>query len=222
MSERDVIAADEVREQAEQLAVDIVHGGFSGFEDAVAAVVDYFADEDESVGEEQARGIVTAVWSARLAQQRTWPEVTEAERLLAVLDELSERDIVAEPHFACCGRCGLAEIGGEATPDSRGFVFFHQQDTEGAVNGQGLMLAYGGFGECADQTAAIGREVTAALADAGLPVEWNGSPQQRLHVTPLEWRIRLTDPDARPGRQGPTDGLNAWANAREGGRSPAR
>ncbi len=197
MTEPNETPADEVRAQAQQLAVDIVHGGFTDFEDAVEAVVEYFADEDVTVGEEQAREIVSAVWSARLAEQQGWPAVTDAERLLGVFEELAAQDIVAEPNFACCGRCGLAEIGAEATPDSRGFVFFHQQDTERAVRGDGLMLSFGGFDGSGTETTGVGREAADALAAAGLPVVWDGSAERRLHVTPLQWRIRLSAPAAR-------------------------
>ncbi len=196
MSERDETPGVRVRTPAEQFAVEVVHGGFTDFDDAVEALVDYFADEREPVGGEQAKDIVTAVWTARLAGQRRWPPVTEAERLLGVLAGLAERDLVAEPHFTCCGRCGTAEIGAEATVDSRGYVFFHQQDTEAAVNGRGLMLSFGAFDGTPERNRAVGSEVAAALTSAGLPVEWDGTPERRLHVTPLEWRIRLPEPVA--------------------------
>jgi hypothetical protein len=196
MTEGNVAPADEIRAEARARAVALVHGGFTDFDDAVEIVADYFADEEEPLREDEARDIVEAVWSARLAEQRGWPAVTDADRLLGVFDALGEADIVAEPHFACCAGCGRAEIGGFATPDSRGFVFFHEQDTDRAVAGEGLMLAYGGFDGTTEQTAAIGREVAAALTAAGLRIDWTGTPDKRIHVTPLEWRIRIGEAEA--------------------------
>lgn len=184
-------------EEAGQLAVSLVHGGFTTFDEVVEALVETFEDEEDAadrVGPEEAEALVRAVWSERLAAQGDWPLVTEAERLLAVLRDLSGRQIVAEPHFACCMRCGLTEIGAKSDGRARGFVFFHEQDTERAVAGDGLTLAYGVFGGDPDGTAAIGREVTAALTGAGLSVEWNGSPTERIRVAPLDWRIRLAAP----------------------------
>ena len=192
MSDRDAAPTPEVRAEAESLAVKLVHGGFTDFEDAVEAVFEALDDVGSRAGRlALADEVVSAVWSARLAEQEGWPPVTGPDRLTAAFGALSGRGIVTEPNFACCASCGLAEIGGQALPGSRGFVFFHEQDTARAVAGQGLMLAYGGFSGAAPETAQVGREVAAALVAAGLPVEWNGSPDSRIRVTPLEWRRRL-------------------------------
>ncbi len=53
------------------------------------------------------------------------------------------------------------------------------------------MLYYGGFDGSPDTTTAIGHEVVAGLAAAGLSAEWNGDPGQGITVTPLDWRKRL-------------------------------
>ncbi len=203
MTERNGSPDPSVRAETEQLAgelaVELVHGGFTDFDEAVEALVETFdAGQDGKGGITTARAteIVTGVWSARLAEQEEWPEVTDADRVLAAFEALAEQDIVAEPHFACCRSCGLSEIGGYADEDSRGFVFFHQQDTDRAVAGGGLMLAYGGFNDTVERTTEVGHQVTAALTAAGLSVDWDGSPDRRIHVTPLEWRLRLAAVEA--------------------------
>ncbi|MGW4212207.1 DUF6891 domain-containing protein [Lentzea sp. NPDC004789] len=87
--------------------------------------------------------------------------------------------------------CGQAEIGSEAAPSARGFVYFHAQGTESAAAGHGLTLLYGGFDGSSETTAAIGHEVVAALEAACLHTTWNRDPGQAITVTPLDWRRRL-------------------------------
>ncbi|MFD8236511.1 DUF6891 domain-containing protein [Streptomyces sp. NPDC059696] len=40
-------------------------------------------------------------------------------------------------------------------------------------------------------TTAVGHEVVAAPASAGLSAQWDGDPGKAIDVTPLEWRKRL-------------------------------
>ncbi|MFD4948072.1 DUF6891 domain-containing protein, partial [Streptomyces sp. NPDC058409] len=45
--------------------------------------------------------------------------------------------------------------------------------------------------QSAQTTTAVGREVAAALGEAGLTVEWDGSPDRAIELTGLDWRKRL-------------------------------
>ncbi|MCE6996935.1 hypothetical protein LZG04_19315 [Saccharothrix sp. S26] len=182
------LPADVVAE-VEEYARSVVHAGFSGVEDAVERVVDHFADEERPVTEAVARVVVGRVWRERAAEQDGWPERTDVDRLFAAFHALDRGGITARADFTCCQTCGHAEIGDEAREGARGYVFFHQQDTERAVVDGQVWLAYGSFGEAADE--AVGREVVAALSAGGLPVEWNGSASTRIKVGPIAWQKRL-------------------------------
>ncbi|GAA1364401.1 hypothetical protein GCM10009612_44560 [Streptomyces beijiangensis] len=157
------------------------------------------------VSKPQAWELVHRLWQERLEEQAGWEGETDPERIEAVFTALEEQGITARAHFACCRNCGLSEIRGAGSEDARGFVFFHSQCSEGAAAGmgspllersrelgEGLTLMYGGFDGSAETTTAVGSEVTAALAGAGLPVEWSGSPDESITVEPLDWRKRLT------------------------------
>ncbi|MFI8080604.1 DUF6891 domain-containing protein [Kitasatospora sp. NPDC086009] len=188
----------EVRREAEERARELIRCGFQEPDEIAESLVDEF--EDQGLEPEDAEEIVAPLWQERLAEQASWPETTDVDRLEEAFDALEEQGIVAAMDFTCCANCGYAEIGGEADEDSRGFVFFHQQDTEGAAAGRGLMLRYGGFradGGSAEpaelRTVEIGRAVVAALEAAGLPVEWDGSPEKAIWVTPLTWLNRLPE-----------------------------
>ncbi|NGN65622.1 hypothetical protein G5C51_17165 [Streptomyces sp. A7024] len=184
--------ADEVREPVEEMLREQVLCGYATRQELVSRVEDFTGGSSElSVSQPQASELVDRLWLERVAEQAGWDdEETDPERVERVFAGLEETGITARPHFADCRGCGLAEIGG-VRPGARGFVFFHWQSTEAAAAGHGLMLHYGGFDGSEETTAAIGREVSAALADAGLGVEWDGDPGQGIAVQPLDWRKRL-------------------------------
>lgn len=166
--------------------------GYATRDDLAELAEGYLADQDRRpVSSEQARALADRLWLERVAEQASWQGETDPERLSRAFASLQESDITARENFTCCRSCGQAEIGGEAGPDARGFVYFHSQCTESAAEGHGLTLLYGGFDGSPDTTAAIGHEVVAALEAVGLPVVWDRDPGRAITVAPLDWRRRL-------------------------------
>ncbi|ADB30517.1 hypothetical protein Kfla_1416 [Kribbella flavida DSM 17836] len=190
----DAQAVADLREQIELW----VRPGFLDREE-VAEYARQFRDDDEmQVGDGQVEQLVDEVWQARLAEQQTWPDRTDADKVEAAFDELDENGIVARMNFTCCQTCGVAEIDDERPADrpSTGYVFFHQQDSERLTDDPAyLFLAFGTLdpepGRVAEQDEAVGRRIQQTLTDQGLPVEWNGSSTQRISVGPLTWQRRL-------------------------------
>jgi len=104
---------------------------------------------------------------------------------------LEQAGLFAAQDFTCCSSCGHAEASGAMTErKSRGYVFYHQQDTERGIEGGGLMLAFGSWEGEDEKTTAIGREISDALSRFGVPHDWNGSPERRIEISPFEWRRR--------------------------------
>lgn len=161
-------------------------GGYTTLARAAESVRDAWP-----VTEDQAKQLVDRMWLERVAEQRAWAGETDPERLTRAFAALDAAGITARENFTCCRGCGQEEIGGEAAEGSRGFVYFHSQCVEGAASGQDLWLLYGGWDGSADTTAAVGREVVEALRAGGLTVRWNGSPDDAIRVTGLDWRRRL-------------------------------
>ncbi|MFE4976944.1 DUF6891 domain-containing protein [Kitasatospora sp. NPDC056651] len=195
MTEETALTPDMLRE-ARELARELIRCGFQEPDEIAESLVEVL--DGRGLTEEEAERIVAPLWTERLAEQEAWPETTDVDRLADAFDALEDQGVVAAMDFTCCTGCGYAEIGGEAGEGSVGFVFFHQQDTEAAAAGRGLMLRYGGFraGEEAAEvserrTVEVGRAVVAALAAVGLPAEWDGSPHTAIRVAPLEWLNRL-------------------------------
>ncbi|MEU4393299.1 hypothetical protein [Kribbella sp. NPDC023855] len=158
-----------------------------------------FRDDDEMpVTDRELKRLVDDVWQARLTEQQTWPDPTDADKVAAAFAELDDAGVVARMNFTCCQTCGVAEIDDERPADrpSFGYVFFHQQDSERLADpGARLYLAYGTFdpvpGQGAEQDTAVGRRVESALRARHLPVDWDGSPGQRISLGPLTWQRRL-------------------------------
>ncbi|HEY1179305.1 MAG TPA: hypothetical protein VGF17_24385 [Phytomonospora sp.] len=184
---------DEARAELVEAATLLIAGGYDTPDDILDDLAERFADEAPELPEEEIRAIVVPMIAARRAEEAAWPERTGADLLDETLDELRGQGLTVEENFACCMRCGLSEIGGEAAEGSPGYVFFHEQDTEHAAAGQGLMLAYGAFGGDPEASAAIGRQVVAALSAKGLGVSWDGSVTTRIAVEPLDWRRRMPE-----------------------------
>ncbi|MGR6317633.1 hypothetical protein Q2K19_04760 [Micromonospora soli] len=156
----------------------------------VAETVEYLDGEAEPARiAELAWPVVAEELTAHLADQESWPEVTDSDRLAAAFRALSAAGIVARENFACCQNCGLSEIGAEVPSEvtPRGYAFYHQQDAEHAVDGSPVFLAYGLFEQ--PPSVEIGEEVAATLRGEGLTVHWNGDTGSRIQV-PMVWRRR--------------------------------
>jgi hypothetical protein len=136
------------------------------------------------------------LWKEQRAAERAWKGATDCDRLDKAFDDLEERGIVCRQDFTCCGNCGVAEIGAELNDAEqrgthvRGYAFYHQQDTEAAIEGQGIYLNYGAEKEGEAAALVVAREIVTTLKHHGLDPIWSGSIGQRIHV-PLEWRRRL-------------------------------
>ncbi|WP_019884175.1 DUF6891 domain-containing protein [Streptomyces purpureus] len=183
---------EEDRELLEERIQEVLVGGYTGRAQLAEIAEDYLVSGDHRpVSPAQARELVDRMWLERVAEQAVWEGETDPERLTRAFTALEKAGITARENFTCCRTCGHEEIGAEAAPDARGFVYFHSQCTDGAATGHGLTLLYGGFDGSAGTTTAVGREIVAALEETGLSVDWNGAPEQAITVTPLEWRKRL-------------------------------
>jgi hypothetical protein len=99
--------------------------------------------------------------------------------------------IIAATDLACCMTCGFAEIESlaaerkEDEPDALmvGYVFYHQQDTAGCMEGGDLWLCYGALDEAGPATdEQVGHLVAECLREQGFTVEWEGSVKTRICV----------------------------------------
>jgi hypothetical protein len=182
---------DYVRAYARKL----VRGGYDSREDIVEFVSQ--SAKDEQLAHLDIKAMVEAEISDLKREQVSWPVFTDYDRLDTAMAALEDNGIVARQNFSCCMTCGSGEIRDEIETFNaggrmaRGYVFFHQQATEHAVNGDGINFAYGaaGLNPSVDEDIAIGRELAEALRNAGLKVDWNGR-LERCVMVELDWKRR--------------------------------
>lgn len=128
-----------------------------------------------------------------IQEQMKWTGITDCDRLVSAFDDLRTQGVVCCENFSCCGSCGSSEIwdvvdiAQQSGQNVIGYVFYHQQDTERAVEGDGLCFNYGAVSGPSEATA---HALVTALRTAGLAPEWNGSSSTRVFV-PLNWRRRM-------------------------------
>ncbi len=145
--------------------------------------------------------IVDAEFHALRAEQATWPEVTDNDRLDAACAALSEHGIVVRQNFTCCGSCRNYEVVDEVRLEEgngrtvRGYAFFHKQGTEGAIDGHTLNFSDGSVKPDAtkDDHVSIGRILAEKMEAAGLKVDWNGRLSMCVMVD-LDWKRRWGAP----------------------------
>lgn len=182
----------------EQWIVTMVHGGYLTAEQIVEAVLE--DDSDDVDEEDRDRAKIEAFVEAKMTERRHALQLAGAadyDRLHAAFDELEDRGILVRENYWCCQTCAFHGIeeevadGREAGEEIRGYVYFHSQDTDRAVEIGELMLRFGGTtGEPgtlkSDATKAIGEEVVAALEDEHLYARWSGSPADAI-LLPITW-----------------------------------
>jgi hypothetical protein len=111
--------------------------------------VEWATDEeilDTPLDEATAEKIWELVLSTRRAQQDSWGEEPRT-ALTAAFDELDELGVVARQNFSCCGTCASGEIWDERPEGrpSRGYVYFHSQDTDQLLESNDTYIGYGAF-----------------------------------------------------------------------------
>ena len=198
---KEPITADELAEDIEyasEMTRQQVRGGYETRDDIVDSVFNIL--EHDSMTLSEVKELVDTEINSLKEEQVHWPSETDYDRLVAGLKALDAQGIVARENFTCCGTCGTAEIWDEidtvkaSGKDVRGYVFFHQQGTEHAVEGYGINFSYGSAVENAteEQEIAIAQALADEMRSRGFKVDWNGKLSMCVMVE-LDWKRRWTD-----------------------------
>jgi hypothetical protein len=190
---------EELRTEVEAWIRSQIIAGFCALDDIVEGARDvYFHGEgapefDEEI-ESQCRAMANKCLEELLQEQKSWVGPTDNDRLESAFDDLENQGIIAMMNWTCCQTCGHYEIG-EPIEEAKesglnviGYTFFHQQDTDAAVEGHGLMFAYGALEEKNDLE--VPKKVVATLERHGFKVSWDGTTSQRIAIPEFNWRRR--------------------------------
>jgi hypothetical protein len=175
---------------ADHIALWVGSGFYSGAQ-IEAMMADIAADGCDL---DALKALVAPALRRKRNDERNWPSVTDCDRLDQIFGELHESGICAlanAGYTMADGHDDVAEALAASPPGHyRGYCFYHGQDVERAVRGQGLLIAFGHLRGDPLRSQRIGQAVAAALADAGFAIEWDGSSKQRIHLPALRWQRR--------------------------------
>ena len=158
------------------------------------------ARQDPTEGDEKLRDLLAWVADTERAAVRATPRPTPCvnDAIDAAFAALDRADIVALQAAGFTQSDGWADANAEASrrrergSPPRGACFYHEQDLERGVRGQGLMLSFGAYvdGTEAEADAAsleVGRTIARTLREHGIDVAWNETIAQRIEIRPFVW-----------------------------------
>jgi hypothetical protein len=174
----------------------LVRGGFKPKQ----RMMEIVCDELHAPGELD-RNDVSAAIDAELQrlqiESAAWPALTDCDRLEAAFVNLRARGIVALHNAGYTQSDGYDDVlyyveERQSRDRLSGYCFYHGQDLERAILGDGLQLAFGPLDPKREQSdgPGIGRLIVEELARAGLRTRWNGTFDQRISIPHLDWKMR--------------------------------
>lgn len=188
-------AADQLDWLRDQIRRDVA-AGFYDEDTILTNATDAFEEDlDPALLRHEAQRFLREAMAEHEAAQAGWPVLTDCDRLDDAFAALEATGVIARQNFTCCGTCGSTEIWDEvdavakAGRPTRGYAFYHMQDTERAAEGDGLYLNYGACEDGEDAALAVANDIVTQLEAHGLRTEWNGSWNQRIGVS-LDWKRR--------------------------------
>lgn len=176
----------------------IRHLVWSGFY-REAEVLDRVGRLDTTTGPAAEAAVAVAVrdeFARKVSEQASWPEVTDCDRLNEAFDELNRSGVLAVQNAGQNQDDGFDHITErfreqrDALPAFEGYCFYSGDDLALAVDGDGLLLAFGDIKGVHDKATEIGARIVAVLQRHGLPVDWAGTYAQRIEIPGMIWQRR--------------------------------
>jgi hypothetical protein len=189
---------DSVIEDLRTFIAERVREGFDPFDEILQTATEYALDMYDGDGDDlepEIKRLTEEALAAHRAEQSTWNVETDCDRLDEAFTALNRHGIVARQHFTCCNTCGFTEIWDEIEEEEqrqqvKGYVFYHFQSTERAVEAGQLFLAYGCIEEDESALVSVANKIVAELRQVGLDVNWQGDSGHPIVVDGIVWRKR--------------------------------
>lgn len=178
----------------QHVADSIAQWVWSGFytRDDIEQMMDDIVDDDCDV--DALRSLIGPKLREKQKAERSWPALTDCDRLDKVFYDLHEQGICALANAGYTKSDGYSDVA-EAVADApdghyTGYCFYHGQDVERAVEGHGVMLAFGDLGDDDARGIQVGLVIADALRQAGFQVDWDGTMQTRINLPVFDWKRR--------------------------------
>ncbi|MGO2008558.1 DUF6891 domain-containing protein [Vreelandella alkaliphila] len=181
--------------KVDQYTLDIVKtlvwGGFHAREDIQEEISDLLEEEAD---EDMLRESVNSEFKKKHEAEKTWPRVTDLDRLDSAFQALRDRGVL------CLHYAGYTMSDGHADSSEAlneypkgtffGYCFYHGQDVERAVSGAGLMLAYDHVNGDVPEKIKVAQTIQQELERAGFNLDWDGTANQRINIPAFDWKHR--------------------------------
>ena len=152
---------------------------------------------EDDVDEDEIRNAVAPEFDEKSKAEATWPQMTDCDRLDKAFADLNDNGIVSLQNAGHTQSDGISDIAEELECRDRskikGYCFYHGQDLERAVAGNGLWLAFGDLDDTPEGKQAVGKLILETLAKAGLNADWDGDTKKRISVPKLDWKRRYDE-----------------------------
>lgn len=175
-------------------------GGFLDRDDAEQVIEDLaLSERDAPPG---LRGTLSALYDLEreAARARRPPGTRVNEAIDAAFEQLRKAGIVALQNAGYTQSDGWDDAREAAEYETQcgrppvGACFYQFQDLERAVDGAGLLIAFGAFseeGEDPEKVDARARQVASKVLETlrahGVDASWSGDLKQRISIAPFEW-----------------------------------
>lgn len=166
-----------------------VWGGFSTYEGVQDLISDLLED---GADEKMLRNSVDIEFEKKHKAEQSWPDVTDVDKLDQVFQTLNSEGIL------CLHNAGYTMSDGHEDAHTSlskhmndrffGYCFYHGQDVERAVLGEGLMLAYDHVDGDTPDKIKVAEKIQQALEQAGFIIEWDGTVEQRINLPNFDWK----------------------------------
>lgn len=182
-----------------------VRSGFYSLEDIQNSIIEEIEDNgfEDEISEDWAYEQIDNVYRELLSESKTWEAPTLTERLITAFDELTQERIIALHYPGYTMEDGEYEVVEveralrENNEKSEGYCFYHGQDLERAVRGEGLYIAFQKIDNESDAVSKeIAKRVVKVLEKNGFKVEWDGKANSRIFLPTFKWE-RVYDEEAR-------------------------
>lgn len=165
-------------------------------EDEVALIIEENLTEDDEIDAAWMREAIRREFAAKRKEEKTWPKVTDFDRLELAFLTLEQQGVIALHIAGFTQSDGLDDVvqtyheAGAEKPNYSGHCFYTTQDMERALDGGGLCIGFGHLSGDDDKGVDVGNRLRVALEQAGLEVSWDGTIRKRLYIEGFKWQRR--------------------------------
>jgi len=149
---------------------------------------------EEGADEEMLKAAVTPEFLKKEKAEATWPETTDCDRLDDAFAALDANGIISLQNAGMTMSDGESDVGQALDERGRagiiGYCFYHGQDLERAVVGDGLWLAFGDLDAIPAQKTAVGNQIKSIMEAHGFAIKWTGDPERRICLLGIDWKRR--------------------------------